>query len=283
MQEMLGTPKEENGLVNLAVDPDMLARELEAEQQGDPLDDICPNDTQESKLEAIRECDAALNWLQQDQQQRLQGLRVFCEHRDSRAVPLLLPLLEAPCPIIRMSAVYALGRNPSTKAVNPLIRLLRVDSNAFVRKATAWSLGNYSDAPVIYPLIHALQTDVASVRLWATASLAEAGMTSAIKADLAASQLLLALRVDAEPIVRSNCIWALGQLHNLLVISRQEELVNAVVIAFLRDREPTVRDEAHSTLEQLGDPDLLRRLQLSADRGFSDWRGTVPKVRNNFP
>ena len=267
MQEMLDTPKDQ-GLVDLIVDPDVLARELEAEQQGDPLDDIDPSDAWGNKLEVARECDAALGWLQQDQQQRLQGLRVFCEHRDSRAVPLLLPLLDSPCPVIRMSAVYALGRNPSPKAVDPLIRLLQLDSNAFVRKAAAWSLGNYSDAPVMRPLIRALQTDVISVRLWATASLAEAGMTSAGKAELATCQLILALRIDVEPTVRSNCIWALGRLHSLLAASRQEELVSAVIDALLQDKEAAVREEAYSTLEQLGGPDPMRHLQTLMDEGL---------------
>ena len=73
---------------------------------------------------------------------------------------------------------------------------MRTDSNAYVRKATAWSLGNYSDSPVLKPLIHSLQNDVAAVRLWASGSLAEAGSNSAKKASLATSQLLISLEIE---------------------------------------------------------------------------------------
>ena len=100
-------------VANLAIDPDVLARELEAEEVGDPLDELDLDDPEQDALEAIRQCDEALNWLQQGHDQQLQGLRVFCEHRDPRSVPLLLPLLDEVCPVVRMSAVYALGRNPS--------------------------------------------------------------------------------------------------------------------------------------------------------------------------
>ena len=50
--------------------------------------------------------------------------------------------------------------------MEPLLQLLQVDANAYVSKAAAWSLGNFPDAPVLNPLIRALQTDVAAVRLW---------------------------------------------------------------------------------------------------------------------
>ena len=33
-------------------------------------------------------------------EERLQGLRVVCEHRDARALPLLIPLLQEPCPVV---------------------------------------------------------------------------------------------------------------------------------------------------------------------------------------
>ena len=162
----------DQGLSSLSVDPDLLAQELAAEEDLDPLDAIEPDDaTVDASLDAARACDEGLIWLQGGHGERLQALRVFCEHRDPRAVPLLLPLLKCSCPVERMSAVYALGRNPSAPAVEPLLQLLEGDSNAFVRKATAWSLGNFPDAPVLNPLIRALQTDVAAVRLWWPAGL----------------------------------------------------------------------------------------------------------------
>ena len=97
-------PDSSGGLV---LDPEVLALELAQELLGDPLDEI---DTAEpTALDVAAECDAGIAWLSGSQEQRMQGLRIFCEHRDPRAVPLLLPLLAASCPILRMSAVYALS------------------------------------------------------------------------------------------------------------------------------------------------------------------------------
>ena len=145
----------EKGLANLAIDPDLLARELAAQLAGDPLDEIELDKIGGDRGNSSKECDLALKLLQSGNNERLQGLRVFCEHRDPRALPFLLPLLEEPSPVVRMSAVYALGRNPCPKAIDLLLHLLRFDSNAYVRKATAWSLGNYPDAPVLeLSLIH---------------------------------------------------------------------------------------------------------------------------------
>ena len=59
----------------------------------------------------------------------------------------------------------------------------------------AWRLGNCPEAPVLEPLIRALQPDVAAVRLWCPGSLAEAGSRSPAKADPAASQLFVSLRI----------------------------------------------------------------------------------------
>ena len=188
----------EKGLANLAIDPDLLARELAAQLAGDPLDEIELDKIDGDLGNSSKECDLALKWLQSGNNERLQGLRVFCEHRDPRALPFLLPLLDEPSPVVRMSAVYALGRNPCPKAIDLLLHLLKFDSNAYVRKATAWSLGNYPDAPVLEPLINALKQDVAAVRLWASISLAEVGLNSAESSPPAANQLLESLQVDGE-------------------------------------------------------------------------------------
>ncbi len=260
------SPKE--SLANLAIDPDVLARELAAELLEDPLDEIDLKDLDSDALKVSRECDAGLLWLKQGHEERLQGLRVFCEHRDPRALPLLLPLLHEPCPVERMSAVYALGRNPWPPAVDLLLNLLRTDSNAYVRKATAWSLGNYSDAPVLDPLIHSLKNDVAAVRLWASGSLAEAGSASVENADSAAKQLLISLQIDIEPLVRSNCIWALGRLYGKLVESRKQELVTAFFQVLLQDVEASVRDEARTALTQLNNSQALEKLENLVEDGL---------------
>ena len=255
----------------LYLDPEVLAQELAEELRGDPLDDLETSDPSASDVAA--ECDLGLVLLRAEaggssHEQRMQGLRIFCEHRDPRALPLLLPLLAVSCPILRMSAVYALGRNPSPLAVEPLLALLACDDNGYVRKAVAWSLGNYPDAPVLNPLIRALQVDISAVRLWAASSLAEAGSTGAAKADPAAAQLLLSLRIDSEPAVRSNSAWALGRLYGDLVEPRQQVVVESLLHAMLQDAESSVRDEARLALEQLEQPEVLERLQTLVDEGL---------------
>ena len=118
--------QKDQGLSSLSVDPDLLARELAAEDDVDPLDAIQLDDAeQNSSLEIARACDQGLVLLRGNHGERLQGLQVFCEHRDPRSIALLLPLLQNSCPVERMSAVYALGRNPSPPAVEPLLQLLQ--------------------------------------------------------------------------------------------------------------------------------------------------------------
>ncbi len=251
----------------LSLDPDVLAQELAEELLGDPLDELDNVDPAPSAVAA--ECDRGLELLQLGSHEaRMQGLRIFCEHRDPRAVPLLLPLLACSCPILRMSAVYALGRNPSPMAVEPLLALLSGDANGYVRKAVAWSLGNYPDAPILNPLIRALQVDIAAVRLWAASSLADAGGTGPAKADPAAAQLLLSLRIDSEQAVRSNSAWGLGRLYPDLVEPRQQSVVEALLQTMLHDAESSVRDEARLALEQLEQPEVLERLQTLVDEGL---------------
>jgi HEAT repeat protein len=259
-------PEFSHSPAELALDPEMLARELAEELLGDPLDELDPPGDEAADIAA--ECDLGLQLLEGGHEERMQGLRIFCEHRDPRAPLRLLPLLEASCPILRMSAVYALGRNPDIQALTPLLSLLQNDSNGYVRKAVAWSLSSYPDAPVMNPLIRALETDIAAVRLWAASSLADAGATGLAKADQAAGQLLQALRIDSEPVVRSNSAWSLGRLYGDLVEPRQREVVEALLGAMLHDGDPAVRDEARLALEQLEDPQVLDRLQTLVEEGL---------------
>tara|TARA_Y100001968_G_scaffold168597_1_gene154409 strand:- start:152 stop:961 length:810 start_codon:yes stop_codon:yes gene_type:complete len=243
-----------DSLANIAIDPDVLAKELAAEISGDPLDEIDFDDASSDQSKLAAECDLALKWLQEGHEERLQGLRVFCEHRDPRALPLLVPLLQEPCPVERMSAVYALGRNPCPRAVDILVKILQEDSNAYVRRATAWSLGNYSNESVIEPLVNSLNNDVAAVRLWASSSLAEIGLTSFENADFTAQKLLLSLKIDLEPGVRSNCIWSLGRLYEQLNQVRKDEIVDVIITVLLSDVESSVRYEARIALEQIDNP-----------------------------
>ena len=244
-------PKKES-LAEIAIDPEVLAKELALELESDPLEQIDKDNFSKSDLNIISECNEALKLLNGEREQRIQGLRIFCEYRDKRSFPFLLPLLDQPCPVERMSAVYALGRNPCPSAVQKLVSLLETDDNAYVRRATAWSLANYDNQIVLKPLINALKNDVAAVRLWSSSSLAEIGSISSQNAQLAAEQLLISLKIDNEPGVRSNCIWSLCRLFEKLNDSLQERFVDECTKIALFDKEPSVMEEAKTALDSMG-------------------------------
>ena len=93
------------------------------------------------------ECDEALKLLRGNREERIKGLRIFCEYRDKRSFSLLLPLLDQPCPVERMSAVYALGRNPFPSAVEKLVSLFGLAF--FAVSARIWLPGDMmSPAPI---------------------------------------------------------------------------------------------------------------------------------------
>jgi len=238
-------------LAEIAIDPEVLAKELALEIEIDPLEQI-DEDVFSKGLNITQECDEALKMLKGNREERIQGLRIFCEYRDSRSFPLLLPLLDQPCPVERMSVVYALGRNPCPGAVEKLVSLLETDDNAYVRRATAWSLANYDNQIVLGPLINALKNDVAAVRLWSSSSLAEIGNVSLKNAQLAAEQLLISLKIDNEPGVRSNCIWSLCRLYEKLNNTFQESFVDECTKIALFDKEPSVMEEAKTALDSMG-------------------------------
>ena len=239
-------------LADIAIDPDVLAKELSEEFEVDPLEQIDNDSFSKGTQDKNLECDEALKLLKGNREQRIQGLRIFCEYRDKRSFPLLLPLLDQPCPVERMSAVYALGRNPFPSAVKKLISLLETDDNAYVRRATAWSLANYDNQIVLKPLINSLKNDVAAVRLWSSSSLAEIGSISPSNAQLAAEQLLISLKIDNEPVVRSNCIWSLCRLFEKLNEILQESFVDECTKIALFDKEPSVMEEAKTALDSMG-------------------------------
>ncbi|MBJ7364254.1 MAG: HEAT repeat domain-containing protein [Synechococcus sp. SupBloom_Metag_053] len=250
----------------LVIELALLEEELEAEEALDPLD-LIPEDSDcpQGHEQQQEQLDQALIDLAGDHEQQLQGLKFFCEHRDPRALPLLMPLLKSSCPILRMSAVYALGRNPNPEALPILLPQLQQESNGFVRKALAWTLGNYADPLVVSALLQALSTDIAAVRLWAASSLVDCNLNNEEQRTEVARQLLLSLRIDTEPAVRSNSAWGLGRLiadsELQLAKELQEEMKEALVQACLHDSDSGVRDDALNAVEQLNNPTLMARLQ----------------------
>lgn len=247
------------------LDPDLLAEALEPEDLlDDPLDSLAPD-----RPDPDAEIRAGLAYLSGSRDEVMQGLRIFCEYRDHRAIPLLLPQLHDICPITRMSAVYALGRNPTPEAESTLLQLSQ-DSNGFVRKAVAWSLGNYPGSRVLQALIRVLTTDIAAVRLWAASSLVDVAVDDPADAVRASQVLREALRIDNNAVVRSNCAWSLSRIHGACGgnPTEQHHLVQALVQAMLGEPDQGVAEDARTALEQLDDPASMARIKTLLDDGL---------------
>lgn len=196
------------------------------------------------------------------QQQRILAARAFCEIEDARAIPYLINLLTAACPLLRVSAAYGLGRNPSPTAVEPLITQLENDWNGHARKGIVWALGNSRDRRSLEPLIDALRTDIPAVRLWAATALAQMAVISYEAMIAAMPPLIQGLRRDSIAAVRSNCAWSIGQLCRELPSNVvYATAIDALIEAFAEDEELGVREDARSAMLKVGDPRGLQVIE----------------------
>ncbi len=187
-----------------------------------------------------------------DPLQRMQAARAFCELQDERVGERLIPLLQDACPLVRLSAAYALGRNPTPAAVQPLIQQWRNDANGYVRKGIIWALGYSRSAQAAPVLISALQKDIPAVRLWAASALAQLIPAQSELLPQVVQVLCHTLHQDPVAAVRSNCTWALGQIP---VEHLPENLYLQIVEALregLQDGDAGVRDDSWSALLNLG-------------------------------
>ncbi|TAF54021.1 MAG: HEAT repeat domain-containing protein [Oscillatoriales cyanobacterium] len=182
-------------------------------------------------------------------QHRMMAARAFCELQDDRAISHLINL--------------ALGRNPSSDAVEPLIEQLNRDWNGYVRKGVVWALGNCRDHRALPSLIDALRTDISAVRLWAASSLGQMAKVGYYVVIAGIPPLIEALRRDSVSAVRSNSAWAIGQLarelpNNIVYAGA----IDALIEALEEDEDMGVREDAKSSLLRVGDP---RGLQIIED------------------
>jgi HEAT repeat protein len=246
-------------------DLSLLDPEVELES---PLDEIEPL-TEESEA-SKPDPEQMLPLLSAPQpQQRMLAARAFCDIEDARATPLLINLLSDTCPLVRVSAAYAIGRNPSPEAVEPLINQLNRDWNGYVRKGVVWALGNCRDKCSLAPLADALKTDISAVRLWAASALAQmvdVGYESVIGA---LPVLIEALIQDPVAAVRSNCAWAIGQLcrdmpSNVVYATA----IDALIQAFAEDTDLGVREDAKAALLGVGDTRGLQMIETLEQEGW---------------
>lgn len=238
-------------------DPILKQTAIDFDSDLDPLDAIevgtPPPPDPELMLKLIRST---------NKQEQIKAVRAFCEISEPRAVPILIELLTNSCPLIRVSAAYALGRNTHESAVSPLIHTLKRDWNGYVRKGVVWALGNNGDRRAFEPLLHALKTDISAVRLWAASSLANIAKLNYEDAIAAIPVLIKALRQDEVPAVRSNCGWTIGQLcrelpYNVVYATAIDALIEALV----EDKDLGVKEDAKMALLKLGDPRGLQMIE----------------------
>ncbi|MBD2315166.1 HEAT repeat domain-containing protein [Desertifilum sp. FACHB-1129] len=248
-------------------DDDFSALNLDAEFDS-PLDDLEPVDAQPEEEKPDPE--VMLLLLQSlDNQQRMLAARAFCEIQDARAIPHLIGLLTDVCPLIRVSAAYALGRNPSPDAVESLIAQLNRDWNGYVRKGVVWALGNCRDRRSLQPLLNALKTDISAVRLWAASSLAQMSAVSYEAIIAAIPPIIEAMRQDPISAVRSNCAWSLGQLSRELPSNVvYATAVDALIETFAEDEDLGVREDAKASLLKVGDPRALQVIEELEQEGW---------------
>jgi len=181
-----------------------------------------------------------------DPSERIQAARAFCEIEDRRAIDRLLAFLVDDCPLLRVSAAYALGRNQSNKAIPILISQLEQDWNDYVRKGIVWALGTSGDRQALPVLQRALQFDTVAVRLWTASALGQLGDPSAI--DLLSEKLIH----DPVAAVRSNCAWALGKL--LPLVGQDSDRYKLGIQALLlaqKDEDLGVQADVKETLNLL--------------------------------
>ncbi len=193
---------------------------------------------------------------------RMLAARVFCELEDQRSIPRLITLLDDICPLVRVSATYALGRNTSPEAVEPLINLLNQDWNGYVRKGVVWALGNSRDRRSLQPLIHALKTDISAVRLWAASGLAQIAILAYEDIIAAVPPLIQGLRRDSVAAVRSNCAWAIGKLCRELPSNViYATAIDALIESLVEDEDLGVKDDARAAILRVGDSRGLRTIE----------------------
>jgi HEAT repeat protein len=247
-------------------DDDLILLDLEAELES-PLDKLEPIDAESEVPKPDPE--AMLRLLDSPQvQQRMLAARAFCELQDERAVPHLIRLLKDVCPLVRVSAAYGLGRNPSQEAVEPLIAQLS-DWNGYVRKGVVWALGNCRDRRSLMPLIDALKTDISAVRLWAASSLAQMSDVSYDAVIAAIPPLIEAMRQDPVAAVRSNCAWAIGQLCRELPSNVvYATAIDALIEVFAEDSDVGVREDAKAAVLKVGDARGLQVIEAIERDGF---------------
>lgn len=195
---------------------------------------------------------------------RMQSARVFCDVEEPRAVEPLAGLLADPCPLVRVSAAYALGRNSAAQVVEPLIATLRQDWNGYVRKGVVWALGNSRDPRAIPALLEGMGQDITAVRLWSASALGQlASLATPETVIEIVHTLSQGMLQDPVAAVRSNAAWALGRMHQQIQTDLDlAEQVGQVLFKVMQvDPDLGVRDDARWALGKIATSETWGELE----------------------
>jgi beta-lactamase regulating signal transducer with metallopeptidase domain len=174
---------------------------------------------------------------------------------DKRAT-LIRVLRDDPEASVRRSAAWALAESREADAITALGGSLRGDADGEVREMAAWALGQATPtASATAPLAEALKKDSSSeVRATAAWALGQRRIGDA-------SSLVAAIG-DASPDVREVAIWALG--------NQGMEKAPEALVAALRDSEADVRVVSAWALSQIRDSASVGALQTAFKEEKSD-------------
>ena len=210
-----------------------------------------------------------------------------------RPMPMPTPMpmpVPRPTPTTGASAASArLSAADSSARAAALVRVLRSDTAASLRRTAAWGLQDYTDNDaVLDALLAAARKDAsASVRemaLWALQDAADQGRVMAV--------LLDAVRHESDKGARSTAVWAVGdgasgtstdaidalssvltdedpQLRELAVWgigNAEPRRAPAAVIKALEDRDAHVRATAAWALFKIGDGDAAGPLEIALNK-----------------
>jgi beta-lactamase regulating signal transducer with metallopeptidase domain len=140
---------------------------------------------------------------------------------------------------VRRAAAWALAETTRPTEVGVLVAALRGDADAEVREMAAWALADDRSDDATAALAQALRRD-ASTEVRATAAWA---LGQRRRAD---ASVLLAAVADGSPEVREAALWALG--------NQRPEAAPAELTAALRDAQPRIRVVAAWALGEILDP-----------------------------
>lgn len=205
----------------------------------------------------------------------LLGLRGYA-HRDQLTEPLVA-LLGDQDPVVRASALRALGRLRIREGLPAYVRALR-DPAPDVRLTAAAALWRVP-APVVVPaLVKALRDRHAPVRKWAATALGTIG-------DRRAVEELAALLDDSDKDVRLEVIRSLRRLADPRALDPLESHGGAAVALDLDERREALAaalaltdDDAGTILDMMTASDPQFRVHLAQGLGALGTGGDIPRI-----